>query len=242
MERYRLRLSQWLPLLQSWLYPGCCMLCGSASPAHRDLCEYCHLQLPFNHTACPQCANPLPIAQLCPSCDQQPPPFAASQVPFRYEFPISTLLKRLKFQHQLAVARLIGELMAEHLSHAPIVRPDCIIPIPLHPSRLRQRGFNQSLELAKILSKTLNIPIDCHSCQRIVPTVSQTELTAQQRGLNVQQAFRLRRMVSYSRVAIVDDIMTTGHTVGALSQCLTAAGVEHVQIWAAARAYLATDH
>lgn len=227
--------------LTTWLYPGCCLLCGSASHRSRDLCEYCQLQLPFNHTACPQCANPLAIAQLCPACLQQPPPFAASQVPFLYEFPIATLLKRLKFQHQLAVARLMGDLMAEHLSHAAITRPDCIIPVPLHPHRLRQRGFNQSLELAKIISHTLNIPLDYHSCQRIVSTLPQAELPAHQRWTNVQQAFRLRHPISYSRVAIVDDIMTTGHTVGALSQCLTAAGVQQVQVWAAARAYLTTD-
>lgn len=222
-----------------WLYPGQCLLCHCRAHQTLDLCAACQQQLPFNLSACPQCAQPQPIPTLCAQCRVQPPAFQASQVPFLYQFPLAYLLKQLKFHHKLSVARLMGQLLALHLQHQDqLIWPDCIIPVPLHPTRLRQRGFNQSLEIARCLNRALPrpIPIDIQHCHRIRETAPQAELAAHQRQANVRHAFQVQPDIpAYQRVAIVDDVLTTGHTVNALSNALLAAGIPAIEIWACAR-------
>ena len=110
------------------------------------------------------------------------------------------------------------------------------MPVPLHPSRLRERGYNQSLELARPAARLLNVPIDFRSARRIRSTQAQTNLPSKQRQSNVRGAFRTQQKLAGLHVAIVDDVMTTGHTVNALAECLREAKADTIDVWVIARA------
>ena len=120
------------------------------------------------------------------------------------------------------------------LRTAPL--PDCLIPVPLHPTRLRQRGYNQALEIARPLSTRLQIPLEIDAVRRIRATPAQALLPLKERARNVRGAFVARRRFDGQRVAIVDDVMTSGHTANSLAQCLRRAGAENIEVWVVARA------
>jgi ComF family protein len=218
-------------LLQA-LLPNACVLCGATPDL---LCEACARTLPRLTHHCSRCAEPMHTpTELCGQCVQQPPPFQRVIAPWLYAQPLDFLIKSLKFNQQLAMARLLGQqlatLVADQKPHI-----DAIIPVPLHPSRLRQRGFNQALEIARPLSRQLGIPIDAHSVIRTQATPSQTRLTKEQRKRNLQQAFAVKKPLTFKRVAIVDDVMTSGQTVTALTHTMQQAGISHTEIWICAR-------
>ncbi len=125
--------------------------------------------------------------------------------------------------------------MARHLAETSEL-PECIIPVPLHHNRYRQRGFNQSIEIARHLSRQLSIPLDLSSCIRNRDTTHQTDLPAKQRRKNMRQAFSVLNPMPYQHVAIVDDVMTTGATASALAAALKKHGVNRVDVWVCARA------
>ncbi len=171
---------------------------------------------------------------MCGSCLKQPPPYERCIAPLRYCHPVDHLLTRLKFHEKLAIARLLGELMAEWLE--PDEPPDLLIPVPLHPGRLRERGYNQALELARPIGKRLGIPVDLRHCRRTVPTAPQSGLDAKRRRANLRNAFSVANALKGKDVAIVDDVVTTGHTVAELARTLRKAGVGRIEVWACARA------
>ncbi len=125
--------------------------------------------------------------------------------------------------------------MAQHLKQTEITKPDLIIPVPLHPKRTRERGFNQALELARPVAKSLEIPIDYHSLHRIRHTPKQANLTASQRHENLKNSFHIRKKIKVPHVVLFDDVMTTGTTVGLLAEELIKNGVKRVDIWICAR-------
>jgi ComF family protein len=141
----------------------------------------------------------------------------------------------LKFNAQYKNARLLGLLLAEGLRQTPQL-PDCLIPVPLHKARYRERGFNQSIEIARTAGKALQIPVDVHSCIRHRDTPHQTQLTAKQRRKNMKNAFSIRQAIPARHIAIIDDVMTTGSTVHELAAVLKKAGVARVDVWVCARA------
>jgi ComF family protein len=145
------------------------------------------------------------------------------------------LVTQLKFNRQYMHARLLGSLLAEHVS-ACAELPNCLIPVPLHPKRYRERGFNQSIEIARHLSKQLHVPLDLHSCTRRRDTAHQAELPAKQRLKNMRGAFEIVAPLRYQHAAIIDDVMTTGATVSALAHALKSQGVNRVDVWVCARA------
>ncbi len=172
---------------------------------------------------------------LCGNCLNHPPPFLETRALFHYQHEISYLLTALKFNHQLAIARTMGHLMADHLINHLNTFPDYVIPMPLHPSRLRERGFNQALELARPLAKQLKIPLEIKACQRIRSTAAQTSINRCQRAENVKNAFLIDPAFSANYVAILDDVVTTGHTVSALAEALVQYNVKRVDVWCCAR-------
>ncbi|VAW92560.1 Competence protein F homolog, phosphoribosyltransferase domain; protein YhgH required for utilization of DNA as sole source of carbon and energy, partial [hydrothermal vent metagenome] len=135
------------------------MLCGEQGASGLDLCHACRLDLPIIEAACTRCAIPLPVAHqhgsLCGPCQTDPPAFAHCLAPFAYHAPLDHLLKDLKFNRRLVLARTLGALMAQWLEGRTNGLPERIIPVPLHPARLRERGFNQSLELAHPIARRL---------------------------------------------------------------------------------------
>jgi ComF family protein len=143
---------------------------------------------------------------------------------------------RLKYQGRLDAARVLGQLLAEALTDARAARPEHVIAVPLHRERLRERGFNQALELARPISRALNVSLLPAAVARVRPTVSQSGLNARARRRNLRGAFVARVDLRGRRVAVVDDVVTTGSTVAAVTRSLKKAGAAHVEIWALARA------
>ncbi|GAA0711916.1 ComF family protein [Dokdonella soli] len=218
--------------------PPRCLLCGAAGANGRDLCAGCAADLTRNTPCCPRCALPLETpAPLCGGCLKREPPFAAAWAPFRYGHPLDLLEARFKFHADLAAGRVLAELMAERAIDAAPKRADLIIPVPLHPARLRERGYNQALELARPLAKALGIPLRHDVLLRNKATPPQTGLDAKARRRNVRGAFIVAPGAEFpARVVLFDDVMTTGATLREGALALRRAGAAHVEVWALARA------
>lgn len=221
--------------LYSKLLPIPCFLCGEFSQ-HDALCKACINGLPWLGHCCQQCALPLNEAGICGQCLQQPPPQQLSLALFRYETPVNHCIAAFKFHQQLVFSQLFARLLVDKLRQRSIALPDILIPIPLHPRRLRGRGYNQSAQLADMLARQLKIKVDKTSLIRQRNTTPQTGMSGKQRKRNVKRAFTLSRTLPYKRVALIDDVYTTGHTVAEASRCLQQNGVETVEVWTIARA------
>lgn len=226
--------------IQRWLFPPVCLLCGEPGADRRDLCPPCQATLSYNTFACARCALPLPQetppGTVCGRCQSTPPAYDQAYSLFHYAPPVDRLIVRLKFSAKLNLTRLLGELLADHVADTVEVLPELIIPVPLHRSRLRERGYNQALEIARPIARRLHIPVDYRSCARLRPTSAQTSLPAKERRGNVKGAFGVVQPISARHIAIVDDVMTTGHTAQELATVLRASGVATIDIWVLARA------
>lgn len=220
------------------LLPPTCLFCGAAGAAQRDLCAGCAAELPLNVPACRVCAMPLAEHALpvCSACQTQPPIYDHAFVPFRYQAPLDFSISQLKFAGRLAHARLLGELFAAALRASQVALPDCLIPIPLHSLRLRERGFNQSLELARPVAAQLQIPLLTNAIQRVRYTTPQSQLHTRARYGNLRGAFILRQPMTGRRVALFDDVLTTASTVSECAKVLRSGAVREVQVWVIARA------
>ncbi len=222
--------------LQHWLLPPRCLLCGASGASGIDLCAGCIAELPRNRSCCGRCALPLATpAALCGECQRRAPPWDAAWAPFRYAWPLDRLESRYKFGRDLAAGRVLSTLW--QAEPRAVASPDLIVPVPLHRGRLRQRGYNQALELARPLAKALCIPLQHDMLVRRRATPAQTELDAVTRRRNVRGAFSVRAGVSVPpHVVIVDDVMTTGATLAECTLVLKRAGAKRVDVWALARA------
>lgn len=221
------------------LLPHYCILCGSSSQTYLDLCVGCLNDLPRIKTACAYCGIPLIHANsICGTCLKKRPLYNSLFAPFHYQHPINYIISAIKFRHKLSFTQLLGNLVAKELQQHIKLLPDVIIPIPLHPERLRDRGYNQALEIAKPISHLLQIPIDYSVCIRTKMTQQQTGLVLAERIKNIRNAFHVAHDFMAKKVAIVDDVVTTGSTVTELCKVLRAYGVEHIQVWSCARTSL----
>jgi ComF family protein len=222
--------------LHRFVLPLRCLLCGGAGANGVDLCVDCAAELPRNPSCCARCALPLAIpAALCGECQRRAPPWDAAWAPFRYGWPLDRLESRYKFSADLAAGRALSALWQRE--PRPVELPQLLFVVPLHRSRLRQRGYNQALELARPLARSLGVPLRHDVLQRQRRTDAQTELDAISRRRNVRGAFTLRDGgVLPAHVAILDDVMTTGATLAECARVLKRAGVARVDVWALARA------
>lgn len=235
----------WFARLACAVCPPRCLVCREPGAAGRDLCAACAAALPWNRHACRLCALPLPsvpapgdaarAAPVCGACLRRPSPTAAVHAAFVYAFPVDRLLPRFKFHQDLAAGRLLVQHMATAFAALP--RPDALLPIPLHRSRLRARGYDQALELARPLGRMLGLPVIDGAVQRRRATAPQSRLDARQRQYNLRGAFaRVAGVALPAHVALVDDVMTTGATLHAAATVLRRAGVARVEAWVCARA------
>lgn len=222
------------------LLPPRCLLCAAAGADGRDLCAGCTRDLALNTLCCPRCALPLESpAPACGECLKREPPFAAAWAPFRYGHPLDLLEARFKFRADLAAGRVLTELMIERAHIDAPAQPGLLIPIPLHRTRLRERGYNQALELARPLAQTLGLPLRHDLLLRAKATPPQTGLDAKARRRNLHRAFELAVTGTLPDfVVIFDDVMTTGATLREAALTLRRAGVARVDVWALARAPL----
>lgn len=224
------------------LWPARCLACAEPGAHGCDLCAACLAALPWNRHACALCAIPLPAlaaspdaAQVCGTCLQRPPPLQATHAAFVYGAPLDRLLPRFKFHRDLAAGRLLAQLMAQSLAGAE--RPQALLPVPLHRARLRQRGYDQALELARPLARALRIPLLPDALVRTRATAQQSRLDATQRRRNLRKAFAVDTHAALpAHIALVDDVMTTGATLHAAADALRRAGVARVDAWVCARA------
>ena len=226
--------------LQTLLFPSACRLCGGASGRVPGLCMPCLANAPWITTACPCCSRALPVGhdtQFCGRCQRHPPSFEATTALFHYRPPIDYLVKRMKFAGELTLVPALASLLAARLRTRAAALPELLIPVPLHRTRLRERGFNQATELARRLGRELNIKTGLHCCQRHRNTQPQSLLSPTARRINLRNAFSLHNTPPARHVAIVDDVMTTGHTCNELARVLKQSVVEQVEVWVIARAW-----
>ncbi|MDX1369258.1 ComF family protein [Pseudomonas sp.] len=218
-----------------------CALCDEPADTPHSLCVSCESELPWLGARCQVCALPLPHAGLtCGGCLRRPPRFDRVEAPWRYAFPVDSLITRFKHQAKWPLGRLLGELLSHHLQHAfdeGLAQPDLLLPVPLAERRQRQRGFNQAALLAQWLSEQLQLPVQQHWLQRVIDTPAQQQLDAATRKRNLRRAFALApaSQVSGLHLALVDDVLTTGATAESLARLLKKAGAARVDIYCLAR-------
>lgn len=224
-----------IPRLGRWLWPPRCLLCGATGAEGRDLCGGCAAALPWNRSACLRCALPLPApAPVCGDCLQRAPLLRETHAALVYGFPVDRLLPRLKFHADLACGRLLSQLLNDAVAGLP--RPDALIPLPLHRARLRSRGYDQALELARPLARALRIPMLDGVLARTRATAPQSLLDADARRRNLRGAFALRPGANLpGHVVLIDDVMTTGATLEAAAKVLRRAGATRIDAWVCAR-------
>jgi ComF family protein len=180
---------------------------------------------------------PLGTSTTCQSCPFDPG-FDLACAPYLYMYPVQHLVRGLKFEGRLAYGRVLGQLLAEARVRATDPLPEFLIPIPLHPDRYRNRGFNQAEKIASSVAHTLQIPLASKALVRIAATREQTTLTVLERRDNVRGAFRVHRLSRAAHVALVDDVLTTGSTASEAARVLKEANVDRVEIWTPARVHL----
>jgi ComF family protein len=219
-----------------------CTLCRADGTLHSGLCASCETSLPRPVHPCRRCACELPEhgpwQNHCESCLLSPPGFDLCITGFRYEFPVRELIAGFKFQGDFALGRSLAMLLAdrlracwEHSGERPVV-----VPVPLHVGRLRERGFNQSLLIARVLAAQCDLPLAAQHCQRLRATASQRELRAWERQRNLSGAFALAQpAVVLPHVLIVDDVVTTTSTVDEIARLYRRAGSSRVDVACLAR-------
>lgn len=235
----------WLHRLSFLLLPPTCLLChGRAEPgpgqATRDLCPACEADLPVIRNPCARCGLPLPeeaAGFTCGACQHSPPAWDACTSATAYAPPVSALVHRFKSRCYWPAGKVLSELLADRLRerYTALRLPDAIVPVPLHRERLWRRGFNQSTLIARELGRQLRIPVQEHWLQRSQATLPQQSLDATQRRRNLKNAFRVATDALPPRIALVDDVVTTGSTVAELSRLLKQHGVHSVDVWCLAR-------
>lgn len=166
---------------------------------------------------------------LCYPCFRELPWHPVDTIGFRYKSPVDHWITRLKFHDELHYAKILGQLFAEKLKRQTL--PECIIPIPLSTRRLCYRGFNQALEIANVVGKTLKVPIKHNLLKRRKHTKPQSELTEDQREKNLAQAFICRKNITAKSIALFDDVITTGSTMKAAVEALQKQTGANIKIW-----------
>lgn len=219
------------------LLPEQCSLCRT--PADGPVCPACRAGLPWNRSACPRCALPQQAGagHLCADCAASPPPFDTGWSAFRYAAPIDQAVQRFKYHADFRQGRWLGAEMARLLARRPEPLPELIVPVPLHVGRLRRRGYNQALQLARGLGRELSIPVAPQLARRLRPTADQIGKSATERLRNIKGAFAVDEAgVRDRHLALVDDVMTTGSTLAELARACRKAGAARIEVWTAARA------
>ena len=216
----------------SVLLPQECLLCGARS-GDALLCAACAGTLPpLPAPGCPVCALPTAGGTICGACLKSPPAFDATVAVWRYAFPLDKLVQALKFEHRLALAGFFATTMLE----APRPVGDLLLPLPLSPARLKERGFNQAVEIARPLAHALGIELNLDACQRTLETAPQTSLPWKERRRNVKHAFECQTDLTGKAVIVIDDVMTTGATLDEFARTLKRHGAARVSNWVVARA------
>ena len=213
------------------LFGGRCFLCKGAASA--ILCSACDADLPrLAAGLCPRCALASPAGALCGRCLANAPRFDATHAALAYRFPADALVHSLKFRGELALAPLLGALLVRSIPQNGV---HCVVPVPLSAERLRERGYNQALEIARHVLPRGAARLVPGLCERVRDTPAQMGLSLSERARNVAGAFRCTGFAEGLRVAVLDDVMTTGATLDEIAGTLKRAGAAWVENWVVAR-------
>jgi ComF family protein len=229
---------KWLKSIQTRLFPPQCRLCLAPGYGDLELCTGCEADLPWLPAGCPRCALPLaPEAAdggVCTTCRDAPPALDRCFALFSYQAPVDQWIQSLKFGRDLAAGRLLGQLLAARTPAAWRTSAR-LLPVPLHPGRLRQRGYNQAQEIVRPMQRCgwRRFPCDC---RRARYTEAQSGLTEKHRQSNIRGAFSVGADLDGECIVLVDDVMTTGATLNELARTLKAAGAARVDACVVARA------
>lgn len=229
-QKFRRQLTR----LYSNLIIAPCLLCGQAA---KDgyLCPACLTSLPDFIQACPRCAKPSMTNTLCGNCLHNPPIRVTTHCLYSYEPPIDRLIADFKFHDKVFLSRFFAQQLADKIIARNQPLPTLLIPIPLHQNRLKQRGYNQAKELSQQLSSLLTIPYSSDALSRIRDTEPQSGLPLPLRHKNVQHAFKVNQKPLPTHVALIDDVLTTGHTAETAAKILSTQGATHIELWTIAR-------
>lgn len=233
--------------IQNLLFQPSCLLCGNVTHTTRSICQACADNLPANDFHCRICSasfgidntnmssGPVcPTSLTCPTCQKRPPSYSSSFVPYLYKDRMCDLVQQFKFHHNLTAGKALCQLFVDKLTSCKEL-PDVLIPVPLHPYRMRQRGFNQSGWLATEIAKSTGISVDHSAIRRRQNTEAQHRISRQKRMQNLRKAFSSTRPVDEKHIAIIDDVMTTGATAEAISKVIKQSSDTRIDIWAIAR-------
>jgi len=213
------------------MLPQQCLLCAAPALA-KPVCDACYAHLPWLPDArCPQCALPTADGAICGTCLSHPPRFDRVSAAFVYAWPLAPLIHHYKYAGNLALATLLAQALSARLAGDA----DLIIPMPLAPQRLLSRGFNQALEIARVVSRATGVPLAANACRRVRDSAPQATLPWRERAQNIRGAFVCDADLREKRVAVIDDVMTTGATLNELARNLRQAGALEVQGWMVAR-------
>jgi ComF family protein len=217
----------------NWLLPKRCLNCDeNLDHDNSPVCQACYPLLPFQYHYCSRCGqNYSANTDYCGHCLNHQPSFDHCFCPFRYESSIKLLICNLKYHQRPELAKAAALLLQQELNEADIELPDALIAVPMHLSRLRERGYNHSSLIVQQLGRALDIPILKHTLCKSRPTKPQAQQSLKQRRKNLADSFSVTKIIHAKNVAIVDDVVTTGSTAEEIAKILKKNGVDYVQVW-----------
>lgn len=222
--------------------PSVCTLCHQRHRGPHAVCFECQQHFTLIGPACYHCALPLPNQSflVCGHCCKSKPYLDQVIAPYHFKEPLRSLLHEFKYSEGLYLSSFLANIITQ-LLNKEVLMTECLIPVPLHTKRLRNRGFNQAAELTKQLSRSLKLPYHLTICSKKINTPPQASLAAAQRRKNLSHAFK-SKPIPYQHVTLIDDLLTTGSTLNELAKVLKNQGVQRVDAWCCARVVLDTPH
>lgn len=231
-----------LSACQELVFPSSCLACERRLPLRQLplFCDDCGSRIPFVHSPrCPCCGLPHTGGgdRLCGVCLTRPYAFSLARAAVLYQPPVASLISTLKFNGQMTCLSTLARLAVTSPGFRELSDPDLILPVPLHAKRLRQRGFNQSLVLARFCFPGSKRKIDAATLIKIRSTIPQTQLSGTERRRNISGSFSVKQpeKVKNKKILLIDDVFTTGSTVNECARILHRAGAGQVEIFTLAR-------
>jgi competence protein ComFC len=243
MNAFNNSVQGWLNAGLGWLYPEICQLCGAAraTPAEGYVCGGCRAKVRFIEPPfCQRCGRPyqgdITTRFECSNCREMEWHFQSARSAVVARDPVLEVIHRYKYQRALWFEPFLADLLICAAGSA-IAGAQVIVPVPLYPTKEREREFNQAERLAKRLGAATRLPVNKRLLRRVLPTRTQTQLTREERLANVRNAFAMRngQRLNGERIILLDDVFTTGATTSACARVLTAAGAGEVWVWTVAR-------
>jgi competence protein ComFC len=229
----------------AFLYPEVCQVCGNqrATPAESFLCPKCRASVkPIRRPFCEMCGLPfqgaITNAFKCANCQNHHWAFSSARAAVIAKDAVLEIIHQYKYRHALWFEPFLAHLLIDcAVPELALGRWDYIVPIPLHPTKQREREFNQAERLARRLSRATGITVSMKLLRRTLPTKTQTLLTREERLANVSKAFTpvTGTRVEGKRIVLVDDVFTTGATTGSCARVLRSMGAAEICVWTVAR-------